>query len=536
MKTPKILIFLFIFFSLFSSLVAQDWAWAQHFGNTGNESASDMVELADENLLFTGSFSETIAINGQSFTSIGKEDIYLQKTDHEGRLIWIQVAGGDDIDETHGLGTDQEGNIYWTGTYWKSINFDGQTLSSGSGAKAIFLAKYNPDGQVIWAKTFTASGLKAVNDMAVDDQGNVFLTGYFGGDFNLPDTVLSAKGEADFYALKLNTNGDFEWVTVGGESGFIRGTNIQLNRTGEVVISGYYKGQIALTGDTIQTNTSDNDVFVAQLRSDGTPLWLRKAGGVHEDYSTGLAVDESRNIYVCGYYYGVLNLGNGVEVQASGFNDNFFMLKYGPDGTPLWAKTFGGDGLAHAVDIQYQDGELLLGAYFKEAFIINTMTLNADTDFDSFILNFQAEQGDFNWVRQISSTGFVLIDKIKFIGSNSFMTIGSFTNTSTFDNIELTAGGGFDAFFAKGNRFTTSVGSPEIALEEASLYPNPAKDRIFIKSNLTEYRLELFDRAGRKLQVLDSTNSVDISTYLPGAYFLILYTDSRRQILPFIKY
>ena len=536
MRTLLIICLSILFFHTESPLIGQSWDWAYQLGADGNESAEDLVVAENGDLLVAGSFSETLMVGNQMIMAEGEEDVYLVRLDKNGVPIWGLSGGGEDVDETRAIGEDKEGNIYWTGTYWREISFGGEKLTNEVGVKAIFVVKYSSSGQLIWARSLSATGLKDIGDLDLDSEGNLYLTGYFGGELVLPDATLTSKGEADLFVAKINPEGQTTWATAIGESGFIRGINIIAGEKNDVFVSGYFKGQLIVSTDTIKTNTSDNDVFVARFdQSTGAPVWGQKAGGVHEDFCTGMTIDEFGNLYISGYYYGVISLGGGIEVQASGFNDNFYLLKYADTGEPLWAKTFGGEGLVHSIDLQYRDGELLLGGYFRDQLTLGTTNLTAEVDFDTFLATYSSDDGAFRQLWQLPSSGFMLLSKLSYLDANNHIVIGSFTQTASLTPLSLTSSGGFNAFVAKGTQIITSLSAPQSLRSPVNLYPNPASSHLYIQTPLRDYQITIFNALGQRLFSGEAETAIDLSMLPSGIYQLLIVHESGQRTLPFFK-
>ena len=536
MKTLLIICLSILFFHTETLLTAQSWDWAYQFGEDGNEAADDLMVAKSGGLLVAGSFEGTLRLGSQDLVAKEKEDVYLVKLDENGVPIWGVSGEGVDVDKTVAIGEDDAGNIYWTGTYWREITFSGQKLTSEGGTKAIFIVKYSSSGQLVWAKSLSATGLKGVGGLDIDAQNNLYLTGYFGGELTLPGITLTAKGEADLFVARMNTEGEAIWATAIGETGFIRGINIVAGQNNDVYVSGYFKGQLIVSTDTIKTNTSDNDVFIARFdQTTGTPVWGRKAGGVHEDFCTSLVMDETGYLYVSGYYYGVLALGEGIEVQASGFNDNFYLLKYADTGQPQWAKTFGGEGLVHAIDLQYRDGELLLGGYFRDQLTINSSSLTSEANFDSFLATYSSDDGLLRQLWQLPSSGFMLISKLRYLDESHYVVIGSFTETATLTPLSLTSTGAYNAFVAKGNQMTTSLSSPEGLNTPIALFPNPVSDLLYIQTSLSDYQLTIFTSLGQAVFSGKAETEINLASLPTGRYYLLVQHQSGQETFPFFK-
>jgi hypothetical protein len=149
-------------------------------------------------------------------TSSGSGDIFLQAWDPTGHFSWAATWGGGDEDYVYnGVGVDVSGNVYVTGSYMLSADFDpgagSDIRNSAGGSYDIFLSKLDSTGNYLWADTFGVDDYDQGNGIAVDNNGYVFAAGFFGGtvDFN-PDPESdphSAAGSIDCFLMKILPDG-----------------------------------------------------------------------------------------------------------------------------------------------------------------------------------------------------------------------------------------------------------------------------------------------------------------------------------------
>lgn len=141
-------------------------------------------------------------INGQQF------DLFLVKYSPNGNLNWAKRAGGTNSDFPRGISTDENGNIFLTGTFMSaSITFGSSTLTNSNYSK-FFIAKYDSNGNALWAKGAGGStnytwGL----GITTDTSGNVFTTGYFQNStisFDSYTLTNASSGKMDIFVNKLN--------------------------------------------------------------------------------------------------------------------------------------------------------------------------------------------------------------------------------------------------------------------------------------------------------------------------------------------
>ena len=270
--------------------------------------------------------------------------------------VAVSVWGGQSGDETFSIAVDKNGNIYSTGIFAGTADFDpgaGVVNLTSAGENDIFISKLDPSGNFLWAKRFGDTTGDTGKSIAIDSSGNVLVTGDFTGTVDFDPGIGTANrtsnGRYDFFLLKLDSSGNFLWVKgIGGlqdESGIF----LALDNEGNSLITGIFGGTVDFDpGPGILNLSSDGslDIFVSKFDSAGNHLWSKRRGGSGLDIGDGIAVDSSGNIYSSGIFAGTVDFdpsGGIANLTSAGSNDNF-ISKFDASGNYLWAKRFGGSG------------------------------------------------------------------------------------------------------------------------------------------------------------------------------------------------
>ena len=131
-------------------------------------------------------------------------------------LAWAQVMSGNTYSEGRSITTDGAGNVYTTGYFTKTVNFDpkaGTVMLTSSGSNDIFVSKTDASDNLIWAKKLGGTGSDYGYSISVDAAGNVYTTGCFTGtaDFDPGSGVfnLTSAGGFDIFISKLDASGNF---------------------------------------------------------------------------------------------------------------------------------------------------------------------------------------------------------------------------------------------------------------------------------------------------------------------------------------
>ena len=245
-------------------------------------------------------------------THNGDWDVFVVKLNPGGsNLVYATFLGGSDRDEGHGIAVDGSGNAYVTG-HTSSSNFpttSGSYDTSYSHAQYdAFVAKLNPSGNSLVYSTFLGNyGWTEGRDIAVDSNGNAYITGYYAGS-NYPTTPgsydPSYNGDGDAFVTKLNASGSgLMYSTFLGGSGMDGGHSITVDSSGNAYVTGETESSNfpTISGSYDTSHNGGADVFVVKLNASGNGLmYATFIGGGGQDRGNGIAVDSGGNAYVTG--------------------------------------------------------------------------------------------------------------------------------------------------------------------------------------------------------------------------------------------
>jgi hypothetical protein len=148
---------LFIVFFLFAGMrtenntLTNSYAWVKAIVDNLEVSDYFLTMTPDGNLAITGSFVNKARFGSKALVSVGSYDIFVAKYTPEGSLLWLKQGGGSEFDMANVIRTDTIGNIYVTG-FVKGITFFGDYILRSKGQRNVFTAKYAPNGELLWLK------------------------------------------------------------------------------------------------------------------------------------------------------------------------------------------------------------------------------------------------------------------------------------------------------------------------------------------------------------------------------------------------
>ncbi|MEA3443886.1 MAG: SBBP repeat-containing protein, partial [Bacteroidota bacterium] len=252
---------------------------------------------------------------------------------------WAQSFGANGSDKGNAICSDKNGNIYISGGFSSSIAF-GNTALNASGPESFFIAKFNPNGNNLWAKTLLAGWYVRGYDICCDTACNVYAIGVFNsGIVSATDTIMT-YGDNDVFLIKYDSTGIEQWLNqIGGIANDISLGGIAADISGNVYCTGrFYSPQLFVCDDTLFSNGS-SDIFLVKYNNNGNLVWELNEGGISSESGNGLIIDGNNNIYIAGKFRSqTINFGTTVLANPTTSTSNFFLAKYNYNGEIQWAK------------------------------------------------------------------------------------------------------------------------------------------------------------------------------------------------------
>jgi hypothetical protein len=413
-------------------------------------------------------------------------------------LTTSSVSGGQ-------IALDAAGNSYVAGYFTGTARFGVTVLKSVSLSEPdVFVAKLDAEGNYLWAQSAGGSGYEWPNAIAVDSQGNAYITGYFGSSVaTFGGLSLSNASEAgDAFVAKLEgRTGTWQWAVRVGGNGAESGSAIAVDRAGQVVVSGVFESRAVDFGPMISLTNARvrvSDVFVAKLTAaTGAWQWAVRAGGTGREDVGGLAIDAVGDVYVTGSFsslaapFGPTILtatttspghgnghGNGNGRKHGSF-PNVYVAKLNAAGTGwLWAvqggqsDDAGGGSVARALALDSVGNVYVAGDFssattrFGTAVLVNTGRPNTEGSYSSdvFVAKLSG-RGSWLWAQQAGGAANENAAAVTVGAAGRVAVIGAFSGavppisgapnsgyyspTATFGATVLTSAGGSDFFVAQ---------------------------------------------------------------------------------------
>lgn len=363
-------------------------------------------------------------------------------------LDWGYAMGGTSSEEGNSIATDAAGNIYTAGHFAGTADLEpgsGVTNFTAGGRSDIFITKTDPFGNWIWTKIFTGtSGYNSVRQIAVDANGI-----YAGGRFE--DTVdfdpgpkvkqLVSNGKADAYMLKLDLNGNLEWVHSFGAQHFDNLNAVDVDQYGNSYFAGVYRDTIYLDSNGVNKRITSafNDGIIVKYSPNGSLIWAKTISGPSSDYIYGIRISDKGNIYFTGNATGAVDFDPDTSVfshRGSG-NNYHYVCKWDSTGKFNWVKSISAQSGAfgYAIDVDDKENVYTTGMYKNTLFADTGSGMKSYSgigDYDIYIMKRRAN-GEHAWVKTFGGTGYDRAYDVKVGQNGDVYCTGYFADTVDFD-------------------------------------------------------------------------------------------------------
>jgi hypothetical protein len=525
--------------SLFFDLSAQTFDWAKREGKYAYDYGYGIGTDLSGNVYVAGKYEEDGALfSGTAVPCAGNHDMFLAKYTSAGSLVWIRTAGGVLGDYAHAMAMDRTNYIYVAGELEGAgdvVNFSNSTTSlTTMGDNDIFVAKYDLNGNVIWAKSAGGSGGEKALGVSYDAAGNVYICGNYKRTFTYEGTTITAAvdGERDIFVAKYNSSGAFQWVRTASSPGRDEALSIQATPAGEVYVTGMYSDGATFGSTTLTTpNTPTGhymNIYLAKYATDGTLQWVKSAGSDYDDVGWDITLDASGKVFLSGEFNAYATFDSHALVTTGAAD--IFVACYDAAGNAQWAKKAGGALVDRARGIGTDGTNIYITGQFGSTAAFGTLTATAVDSSDIFMAGLD-NSGNFLWVKSVGGVA----DSVEFLGYESGNAIWAEGPNTVYATGALLDGGDFgtislddiertDAFITK---MTVVVGVEEHSnASSIKVYPNPA-DGIF-QLDMSKIKgqkavVNIYNYLGGLItqdQYTSGIHNVDVTSFEKGMYLI----------------
>ena len=332
-------------------------------------------------------------VGGDGITYNGNGALYLynnqstsiQKLDLSGNVIWNNAIFNSSMFGTNGfLDVFCKGNdVYATGFYSGNATFTNSTLINNepaSGDWDIFITKLNDMGADVWIATAGGNGLDKGYDILVDDNDNIYTTGYFRDTANFSGIQKISNGIQDLYIAKYDSNGNVVWVNTYGGTGFDMGGRLTIDNNANLYTMGRFNNTVSFGSNSLTATGSD--VFIAKTSPSGSLFWTKAVSGMGNDEEAEIQYIDGKVNFIA-TTAGTVTLNSLSQTQLGGLDMCFGTID--TTGTDLWLKLYGGSSDDEANGIVCHDQNIYFSGNFKTTANFDTYPLVSQGQWDMVV-------------------------------------------------------------------------------------------------------------------------------------------------------
>ena len=371
------------------------YLWATRAGGTGNDAGVAVAVQSDGSAIVTGRFENSVTFGATTLTSAGLNDAFAAKIDTNGNWAWaIQTSGagkqyGIAIAATTG-GAIVAGYTEPAGANAGDISFPGITggftNSAGIDGFVAKIADNGTTGSWVWARrignsSFASTSESWPNGLTVAADGSALITGWFSDKaiYSSPgqaDLELTSAGDLDAFIAKIDSSGNWQWVTRTGGTSRDRGIDLAATNDGSTYFIGHFQDVTIPAGDTANNTainlggtSGNNDIIVGRLNPSGKWIWAKRVTGPGNDTGSAItAAADGTSAIATGEFRGTVSLTGLSSLTSTGDSD-VFIAKIDSSGNWQWATRAGGTGAdsGKSVAMQSDGSAIVTGNYTSPA-------------------------------------------------------------------------------------------------------------------------------------------------------------------------
>jgi len=478
----------------------QDWLWARQIGGSSTVSGGAQID-ADKNIYCSGIFMGNCYFEHDTLIAVGSDDIFLAKFDENGNELWAKRIGGANPNNVYESVSASIIDINY-GFLYITGRFYGSLTIDGHTVNST-------GGLDIFLAKFDLMGnclwLKKAGSYGDDNNRALCLDNngniYFTGQLYYSGSFESISLPVGTFLSKLDPDGNIVWARNEISQGTVNALKIANN---EIIMVGN-TGNFSVLIDTIPlVSTNQVDGFIAKFDINGNCIKAKRFGGHLPNYACDFDVDSLNNIYVTGFFCDTLTIEGITVTNISNNNHDMFFCKFDSAFNLVWIRQSyctGDYGAIASIVVKDSQGKFYVSGYYGGNSTFGTYNVSSSVTRDMFLARYD-ENGDCLGVRHFGeATG----ESVNIDSFGNLIVAGDFVNTVNIGDVVLTSIGGSNLFFAKATPITGISEMRTTANNNLLIYANPSTGKCNITVpdefvNEPNLTLSIFDNAGKLIQ------------------------------------
>jgi len=466
------------------------------------------------NAFLSYNYYGSLSMNGVSTTSSSNaksfNDYALFKINTQGNAEWVKSNPSQGGYGVISISSDDNSGCLLVGEAQKNpTTIWGKSLNT-NGKGSLFLARIDSGGNVtktsiLAQNTTSKASFSALPHIIMDRNKNIYLfETYFGPVVFDTFSRKPAASEVRICMVKYDSSGQALWINSNLNANFSLISSAEVDSKGNMYVAGTFNGNLYQNNTLVLQNNSiagAADAFIAKFDSSGQFLWAGHIQGPGAEGISGLAIDDSNNIYATGSYSGQMAIGN---TTIYGSTNASYLCRFNKNGTFSWVKDIKTDNVVENTTISAINENIYITGWFNKHVFINRDTItntvtnkDSNTAFSSFFVKYDSSGNPLKYTKISSSTG-SFIDGVTAYGSNIY-GYGIYLNDMTLNNLSLSYPGKANIFLFNISSDFTGINEEIQQNEGVKIYPNPNSGHFILHTSYPVEFYEILDMDGKAI-------------------------------------
>lgn len=356
------------------------------------------------------------------------------------------------VDSTH-LAVDAQGNTYLAGTFAGTVKFGSFTLTSPTQADPVYVVKYDPNGNVLWAREGGGPRIASLIGIGLDAAGNLSLAGLSRGEVTFGTSTAGGGGtQLGMWVTRMNPAGDFLWAAAPTGSAVTYAEDAAFDSAGNVYVVGNFSGEATFGGTTLTNEAYYSSIFISKVDVSGQFLWAKQVRQIDYGTASAVSLDPAGNLAIGGNFSGTTEFGN--IVLDSGGVGRGFLAKLTPNGDFLSARVFGAG--IYDLGFDHSGHQYVLGWYSQSVSIEGLPVLGLPYAWYPSYLARLAPDGSIAWAKSAVDFASSPREKLLVEPNGGFYMAGTFYDEATVAGTTFARSGALVSRFDRdGRRIST---------------------------------------------------------------------------------
>ncbi len=480
--------------------------WSKVYGGTESDGIYDIQYTTDGGYIVTG---WSHSYSNAPYAAVASDCLVI-KLDDSGNVQWQKVYGGNSSDGANAIRQTTDGGYIFAG-YTASNDGD---FFGNHGSEDAWVLKLDNSGNVQWQKFYGGTLDDAATCIQQTTDGGYIVSGYTASNNG---NVSYNHGNRDAWVIKLDNSGNIQWQKSYGGTKGDEARTIQQTPDGGYIVAGYTGSN---NGDVSGFHGGTQDIWVWKLTNSGTIQWQKAIGGSGEEVAQSIQLIKDGGYILVGN----TNSGDGDAIGNPQYKKSAWVIKLIQEGPIQWQKTYGGSNQEYFFSVrETQDNGYIIGG---EATSNDGDVSGNHGSYDAWIVKLD-NMGALQWQKAIGGSGFDFAHAYSILQTSDGGYV--FAGSSSSNDGDVSGNIGLLDFWIVKLGTENNMGTENILVKNnISIYPNPAKDFIYINLPETEKikSISITDISGKLIKIANSKeNKVDVSFLPNGVYFLKIETN-----------